>query len=660
VSIIEVMPIRRELRLKVSNALRKISVLNLVLNKYKLQQHMCNFKSYKELHDMDISHIDNFFTNILSKSTKKSEYKFQRKVRGEEYTNSKKKWYNISADSKQRGVWDVVLLLSLMYILRSIPKIYTFGEELSIGTVVVEYLIDCIFIIDLIIQSFTINISEGVEIYDMRKNMQIYLKGSFFFDLVCSIPISWFLIGTTADSSLVVLSSTKQILRLIRILNIPKKLSAIFLKFNVHPITVKVIMTLIALYFSIHLIACAYWYVTVIEYGGTTKCAIGDSHCWNNYCICEPEQLENIILNTTDTSWYISHNPDTWVPNPYTSLYTLEHKYLIAFFWAITTITSVGINITPRSVLEYNFSSVVIILGVLFYAIIIANITTIMQSINIDEIENITKLDKIRSYLHKNKVNPIYYKNIVDVVEEKWKNDDPNLNVILTDNTSKENIQLIRKIIWRKLIYKYSALKLLDIQTFFYIVSNFKRYIYNEGDYICHRNHRGDEIYFIDTGKVDAVAIDGETVFYTIYPGEHFGEYCILNQGIVKRECAFRAVTNVSIHSLERAHFNSIIIHSPEFLSFFNILYEERKRCMTVDKLMLNKQLGTTTTMDNNSINTDMPGKKIFHIHKENPRRNSLFVFNAAGLSAKVEPEPIIVEGDKVEHKKFIKDAGEV
>jgi hypothetical protein len=159
---------------------------------------------------------------------------------------------------------------------------------------------------------------------------------------------------------------------------------------------------------------------------------------------------------------------------------------------------------------------------------------------------------------------------------------------------------------------------------------------------------------------VDAVAIDGETVFYTIYPGEHFGEYCILNQGIVKRECAFRAVTNVSIHCLERAHFNSIIIHSPELLSFFNILYEERKRCMTVDKLMLNKQLGTTTTMDNNSINTDMPGKKIFHIHKENPRRNSLFVFNAAALSAKVEPEPIIVEGDKVEAKKLIKDAGEV
>jgi len=610
------MPLKHATKVKLRNAMHKIRLINASI-KGMITNRVSPIKSYEDLRKINISNIEATFNNILERTTQKGLYSKQRKVNMFEYNKSKKRWYNLDSDSKLRGIWDFILLLNLFYILFIVPKSFVFGEaDTNIINTIIDYWIDCFFIIDLFLQFMTINVINGLQIYDIRINCLTYLKGWFMFDLICAFPLSWILQGIGSNiSTLSMIVAIKQALRLIRILNIPRKLTSFFIKFNISPITTKIILTTICLFFAIHLIACGYWYIILIEYGGYSKCPTdSDVQCWINYCVCDRFQIDPYILNSTNTNWNTPLNFDSWVPSPYISLLSIEHQYMVAFFWGITTITSVGLNITPRSYNEYIFSSIIIVIGVIFYGIIIANITTIFQSLNIDEIERIGRLDKLRSYLRKQKVPPIYYENITKLVEAHWKNEDPSINTNIQDILNKDAILLLKKLVWKDIIYKYPLLKLVDIDTYYFIVSHFKKRVYLEGEFICNKYQPGDEFYFIESGKVDAVALDDITVFYTVYPGEHFGEKCILTQGIVRRECSFRAVTTTHVHILERRYFNSILHVSPEFYLFLRDFYNVRSSKVNTEFVRQNKNISNTS----DAVNIMAVNKKIFKIAEEN------------------------------------------
>lgn len=103
-------------------------------------------------------------------------------------------------------------------------------------------------------------------------------------------------------------------------------------------------------------------------------------------------------------------------------------------------------------------------------------------------------------------------------------------------------------------------------------------------------------MFFVSRGKVDAVSFDDITVFYTIYPGEFFGETCLLNQGLVKRECTFRAVNYVDVYMLQRNTFNNIILSSPEFVGAIQFEYNSRKRFVRRESIVVNSNLTNTTS----------------------------------------------------------------
>lgn len=589
------MPLRYSLKEKFRRALQKIRLITQTLKTFDSDYMEFGIKTYDDLKNIDLSIVEYKLNSILENETSKKGYSSIRKVCAEELEKSKAKWYILDPNSKIRGIWEFILLFNLLYILYTIPRDFVFSTTDSLVSTIIENWIQVCFILDMFLQSFTYYIEDGIQIYDIKKIRNHYLKTNFTFDFVCAFPLSWIFLAINASSNTSI-SSAKQVLRLFRILNIPKRLRILFIKFNINPIVVKLLLTFLSLFFYIHLVSCGYWFISTMEYGGLVDCPNETNiQCWNNYCLCDSTQTVPYILNSTYQSWYSQGNPDLWVPTPYSSLYNSATQEIISFYWAITAVTGVGMNITPKTYIEYTYSTAVILIGVIFYAVIIANITNIIQTYNVEDNERAGELDRLHNYLKKNNVPPHYYDSITTHIEEQWKNEDPDLSKDITHLVPSNNMYNLKKMIWKRLVYKCPMLSLVDIYSYYSIVSTLEKRVYITGDFICRRNECGDEMFLSYYGKVDAVAMDDVTVYYSIYPGDHFGEQCLMSSGIVRRECSFRACTNAHVYVLKRAVYNDIILKSPELYYFIKSINESRVKIMKPVAVRNNVQVVSLT-----------------------------------------------------------------
>lgn len=608
------MPLRYSIKVKFKRALQKLRLITHTMKTFDTDYMEFGIKTYDDLKNIDLSIVEKKLNSILDNETSRKGYSSIRKVCQEELEKSKAKWYILDANSKPRGIWEFILLINLLYILYTIPRDYVFTNTDSVASIVIENFIQICFIIDIILHCFTSYVNDGVYIYDIQQIRKNYFKGNFAFDFICAFPLSWIFLALQT-SSITSISSAKQVLRLFRILNIPKKLTTLVIKFNIHPIVVKLLLTFLSLFFYIHLVSCGYWFISSLEYGGLVSCPddlFRNIVCWNNYCLCSQSQVTPYILNTTNVNWYSPRNPDQWVPSPYSSLYDSTQQEVLSFFWGITVVTGVGFNITPRSSIEYIYSAVVILMGVIFYAVILANITNIIQTYNVEDIERAADLDRLHNYLKKNNVPPHYYESITAHIEEQWKNEDPELSKDIIQLVPSSNMNNLKKMIWKQLVYKCPILSLVDIYSYYSIVSSLEKRIYITGDFICRRNECGDEMFLLYYGKVDAVAMDDVTVFYSIYPGDHFGEKCLLSSGIVRRECSFRASTNVHAYVIKRGIYNNIILKSPELYYFIKSMNETRTKTMTPVATRNNLQVVTRT--NTSARIEDSTSSKIFRL----------------------------------------------
>lgn len=603
------MPLNPIIKKKIRNALRKITTIIQFNKKLLLSNDDHHIIEEHELEYLNISKVLPYLQETLQRTIRIDLYNKQRRIDNKEYILSKTPWYILNPDGYIKNMWDVLMLVLLLYIMYQLPKDLVFTIPLTLSSIIIDNLINSAFIIDVILHFFTFYEEKGIQHYSLKKISHHYVYGKFPFDFFCSFPLEWFLIGSPSSIGNQV-GSIKQIFRVIRIINIPDKLTSIFVKLNIHPTYIRLCITLLGLFYMIHFVGCGYWYFVQQEYGGISLCDDGITHCWTNACICNLTQPNIIILNNTDTNWYSAVNPDIWVPNVYTANYDLEHQYLIAFAWGVTCLTSVGINIQPRSKQEYIYSILCIIVCVLFYGILINTISNLMGSFNLIETERLLHLDKIKAYLKKYNIPNYFYNKICDMYTQKWKNEDPIENTDIFNNIPKQMKADLRKSLWKNLIHHYPVLKLLDIDSYYYIIGNLHKLSYMPGEFISHKGDYGDDIYFLYSGKIDAVALDDITVFYTIYPGSYFGEGVLLEQGIARRECSFRAVSYTEIHILNRKFFNNILLNSSEFLKELKIKYNQRLSMMKIDNSTRPRKSMSNTTSSN--IFSNVINKKIY------------------------------------------------
>ena len=79
-------------------------------------------------------------------------------------------------------------------------------------------------------------------------------------------------------------------------------------------------------------------------------------------------------------------------------------KYIKSLFWAALTLTTIGENESPETILEYVFTGCTFLIGVLLFATIVGNMGDVISSMNAARAEFQERMDGIKRYMEHHEI----------------------------------------------------------------------------------------------------------------------------------------------------------------------------------------------------------------------------------------------------------------
>lgn len=260
----------------------------------------------------------------------------------------------ISARSRWKRVWDILIMVMLLYSVVMMPLRMCFGGY-ALWSLVMDLIVDGLFIIDIafcFVSSY--ELPNGLVVRDVRSISKNYLTSWFPVDLAATFPA--YLLGESQGQSIMV-ANAPRIFRLIRVLRLLKLLRAYRFRAllenleyspSVHPGVVRVLRFGIAALSFTHFSACLWIF-------------LGD-----------PENPD---------SWLVRAWPnDPIADRPYSS------QYIASFYFTLTTLATIGFgDITPRTTPEILWTIAMMVTGTTFFAYTTATVTSIIASFDVKD-----------------------------------------------------------------------------------------------------------------------------------------------------------------------------------------------------------------------------------------------------------------------------------
>ena len=307
----------------------------------------------------------------------------------------------LNPKNSTRMTWDLAIIAPLLlYLAIFLPFRLCFDNEPAVGTPEYwfEFMIDMVFIFDILL-SFRTGIfvesdehgddGEAVE-YDRWRVAKDYVKSWFLLDVFSGIPFALIEILMSSDAG--ALKSAKslktlkvlRILKLGRLLKVDKILKNLdrdvldhiedFLSNVMTKTTIMMVQLLVILLFACHVIACGWVLI------GRVSSLEGFERGWL------AEELDGPFV-AEDTTGANGGGP-------------VYNIYVSAFYFAITTVTSVGYgDINPMNTSERLFVIVAECVGAIVFATIIAAITSVVSGMDVNKRKTEEQLNAVSSFV---------------------------------------------------------------------------------------------------------------------------------------------------------------------------------------------------------------------------------------------------------------------
>jgi hypothetical protein len=186
--------------------------------------------------------------------------------------------------NKAKMVWDIITIVLLVYTATFVPFKLSFLDNSSMAILVIDYIVDALFALDILVNFLTAFFNQNGELVtDRCKIASNYLKSWFLFDFLVCFPFQLVLPGSSSNqyNGLVRLVKLPRLYRMFRILKLFKLLKSLkksnpyaekmFFKLLIHSGRTRLISTLFVLMLFIHLLSCT-WYLTARLTGFEPNC----------------------------------------------------------------------------------------------------------------------------------------------------------------------------------------------------------------------------------------------------------------------------------------------------------------------------------------------------------------------------------------------------
>ena len=422
-------------------------------------------------------------------------------------------------ENRLKIYWDFIVLGTAIFGALEIPVSIIFNDTFAALQTFSSWFISVVFILDIASNFNTAYRTQGQTITDRSAIAIRYAKGWFFIDLIAAMPA-----GVILTVLRVPASSLWHLLRVNHLLKLPRSSSTLKrLGSSINPAILRLSLLVFWVLLAAHIVSCGWIYIT--------------------------------------------GNPDA-----------LDQKslYVKAFYWTITTLTTIGYgDITPSGNAQIAFVIFIELLGAGMYGLIIGNIANLIANIDVAKTQYTEKLEKINTFLkYKNIPNDLQRK-INDYYNYLWESrrgyDE---SAVLTDLPAPLKVS-VALVINKEIIEKVPIFENASDDLIREIILNLTPVVFTPGDNIVTAGEIGFDMYFISKGAVDVVSADERTRYATLSASQFFGEIALLLSA--PRTATIKAKEYCDLYRLDKDSFDRVLSRHPDFAENIQELAKKRR-----------------------------------------------------------------------------------
>ncbi|XP_022789268.1 potassium voltage-gated channel subfamily H member 6-like isoform X2 [Stylophora pistillata] len=456
-----------------------------------------------------------------------------------------------------KAFWDWLILFLVIYTAIVTPYVASFiltreennkkteteGSTVSIYVdplVIVDYIVDVMFIIDIFINFRTtfVDINDEVVSHPCRIAVH-YCKTWLLIDLVAAIPFELLiLIGDTDQTTtLIGLLKTARLLRLVRV---ARKLD----HYSEYGMAV-LLLLMCSFALLAHWLACIWYFIGDLE-----RKANGTAIGWLDSL---GKQLGQ-PYNRTD----VSAGPD------------IQSKYVTALYFTLSSLTSVGFgNVSPNTNPEKIFSICVMLIGSLFYAAIFGNVAAIIARLYSTTSRYHAQMQKVREFIRFYQIPNPLRQRVEDYAHHMWSYTN-GIDMELVLKHFPECLQAdICLHLNSSLLHTYPAFTSAPMGCLRALALRIKTTHLPPGDYIIYQGDEVNHLYFVIRGTVEVLS--GDIIMAILGKGDSFGENFAIDpdRPVVNSNASIRALTYCELRLVSREDVLHILRQYPLFRENF-------------------------------------------------------------------------------------------
>ena len=379
----------------------------------------------------------------------------------------------IHPENRLKGFWDFFVLAITVFAALEIPLSIVFNLTARAAFSLSSWLIAVVFIIDIIVNFNTAFQAGGKTVTDRKAVSLKYIRSWFGIDLAAALPVGLLLtMLSTPVSGIFALLRLNPLLKLPHVSRTLRKIGGN----NINPAILRLILLFFWILLTAHLVACGWIFITG-----------------------NPKHLDPIT------------------------------RYIEAFYWTITTLTTIGYgDITPAGNIQIIYVVFIELLGAGMYGLVIGNIASLIANIDVAKTQYREKLDKINAFLKYRNIPNTLQRKINNYYNYLWESrrgydESAVLHDLPVPLKVSVSLFLNKEIIEKVPIFEKASEDLIKD-----IIMNLTPVVFTPGDYIVQAAEVGFDMYFISKGAVDVMSADEKTIYATLTTGQFFGEIALL------------------------------------------------------------------------------------------------------------------------------------
>uniref|UniRef100_A0A8C7GQC6 Cyclic nucleotide gated channel subunit alpha 1a n=1 Tax=Oncorhynchus kisutch TaxID=8019 RepID=A0A8C7GQC6_ONCKI len=427
------------------------------------------------------------------KEEKEKEEKEKKEKEEKEKKEKEKKegWFFINPAGSLYYNWLFIITIPVMYNWTMIIARACF-EELQhnhlVTWMILDYISDVLYLADMAFRTRTAYLEQGLLVKDKKLLLERYISSlQFKLDAVSMLPTDVFYIYLGINYPEIRLNKLLRITRMMEFFTRTETKTNYTNLFRISNLVMYIIII-------IHWNACLY-------YSFSKSIGFG-SDPWVYPDLNDPEEPE---------------------------FGELGRKYSFSLYWSTLTLTTIGETPSPELDSEFFFHVLDFLVGVLIFATLVGNISSMISNISAARVEFQARIDNIKQYMQVRwKVDKELELRVITWFDYLWTNDkaqdERETLRYLPDKLRAEiaiNVHLdtLKKV---RIFADCEAGLLIEL------VLKLQPQVFSPGDYICKKGDIGREMYIVKEGKLAVVADDGIKQFCVLGDGSYFGEISIL------------------------------------------------------------------------------------------------------------------------------------